>query len=380
MGWLGLARRSAARKPLRMVLLMVCVAVSFLIYGLTGSFQHGGQGAAGASDDILGVMSAAGRGQSLPMAYLPRLEAEPGVAEVGFMTRMRGFVGVETNVVAVSAADPGRLSRVNGQELGLTPELLAGLSEARDHVLVGRALAEAQGWSIGQSITVTAFDVATKDGSRDWRFQVAGIFDGADASTDTYFVIARYDYVNAMRARGTDMVDAFILRPAAGVSPGTLARNIDTLFANSAMPTRTQSEKQFLEAFLRQFADIGLIVSLVVGAAFVTLLMIVINTLTLAVRERRFEIGVLKTLGFSPRHILALILGETLFIFVIGGGTGLLLAKLATLFTGAILGLVLSGQIIGEAVLLILGLGLASGLIPAIGAMRIPVTAAFSTR
>ncbi|MGO8657272.1 FtsX-like permease family protein, partial [Rhizobium ruizarguesonis] len=90
---------------------------------------------------------------------------------------------------------------------------------------------------------------------------------------------------------------------------------IDALFANSAAPTRTQSEKQFLEAFLRQFADIGLIVSLVVGAAFVTILMIVVNTMLFAVRERSFEIGVMKVLGFSRGRIIALILGETQFVF-----------------------------------------------------------------
>ena len=380
MGYLGLARRNAWRKPLRTGLLMVCVAIAFLIYGLTASFQLGSQSAAGASEDLLGVMSAAGRGQPLPMAYLPRLEAAPGVAAVAWMTRLRGFAGAESNVIAVSAADPERLAAVNGPELGLTPDLMAGLNGARDRVLVGRALAEAQGWSSGQRITVTAFDTQTTAGNRDWQFEIAGIFEGTGPSTDTYFVIARYDYVNALRARGADRVDAFLLRPQEGVSSGELARSIDALFANSAAPTRTQTEKQFLEAFLRQFADVGLIIDLVVGAAFVTLLMIVINTLVLALRERRFEIGVLKTLGFSKRRILALILAETLFIFVVGGSIGLVLAKLATLLAGASLGLVLAPQILGKAIGLILLLGTVSGLVPAISAMRSPVITALRTR
>jgi putative ABC transport system permease protein len=380
MGWFRLARRNLWRKPLRTALLMVCVAVAFLIYGLTSSFQQGSQGAVGASDDLLGVMSAAGRGQSLPMAWLSRLEAEPGVAAVGFLTRVRGYSGSESNVIAISAADPDRLMRVNGSELGLTPELMAGLGAARDNVLVGRALAEAQGWLPGQSITVTAFDTATKDGSRDWRLRIAGIFEGESASTDTYFVIARYDYVNAMRARGTDRVDAFVLRPAPEVSAAALAQRVDALFASSAFPTRTQSEKQFIEAFLRQFADTGLIIRLVVGASFITLLMITINTLTLAIRERRFEIGVLKTLGVPPGRIFALILSETLFIFATGGTLGLILAKLATILAGPALGLVLGAQTLGQAALLILTLGLACGLIPALGAFRIPVTAAVRTR
>ncbi|MGZ9720224.1 ABC transporter permease [Rhizobium miluonense] len=380
MSLLHLAKRNAWRKPLRTLLLISCVTVAFLIYGLTASFLNGSQGSAGASDDLLGVMNAAGRTQPLPMAYMSRVASEPGVKTVAYMTRMRGYVNVEKNAVAVSAADPKLMASVNGKELGLTPELVSALSKTRDRALVGRALAEAQGWSVGQRITVTAFQTARKDGSRDWRFEVAGIFEGESASTDTYFMLANYDYINAGRARGEDTVDAFIVRPADGMSPGVLAARIDALFANSATPTRTQSEKQFLEAFLRQYADVGLIINLVVGAAFVTLLMIVINTMVFAVRERTFEIGVLKTLGFSPGQILTLVLGETLLIFAVGGALGLILAKIATVLAGPALGLAFSTAVLARAVSFIVALGLVTGLIPAVNAMRAPITAAFRAR
>lgn len=380
MTFFDLARKNAWRKPLRTVLLMISIAVAFLIYGLTASFLNGTQGAAGASDDLLGVTSASGRTQPLPIAAMSRITADPDVAAAGYVARLRGFVDVEKSVVAISAADPGLLLAVNGKELGLTPALIDAIGQARDKVLVGRALAEAQGWITGQRVTVTAFDTPRRDGSRDWRFEIAGIFEGENAATDTYFMIARYDYVNAARVRGKDTVDAFVVRPRAGVSPGELAARIDTLFSNSATPTRTQSERQFLEAFLRQYADIGLIVNLVVGAAFVTLLMIVVNTMVFAVRERTFEIGVLKTLGFSRLDIVALILGETLFVFAVGGGIGLALAKLAATFAGPALGLVFSTPVLVKALAIIAALGLATGALPAFNAMRIPIITAFRTR
>lgn len=380
MTFFDLARKNAWRKPLRTLLLMVSIAVAFLIYGLTASFVDGTQGATGASDDLLGVTAAGGRTQPLPMAAMARIATAPDVEAVGYVARLRGFVDVEKNVVAVSAADPDLLMTVNGKELGLTPASIDAIGQERDSVLVGRALAEAQGWSVGQRVTVTAFDMARQDGGRDWRFEIAGIFAGENAATDTYFMIARYDYVNAARARGKDTVDAFVVRPRPGVSPGGLAARIDTLFANSATPTRTQSEKQFLEAFLRQYADIVLIVNLVVGAAFVTLLMIVVNTMVFAVRERTFEIGVLKTLGFSRRDVMALVLGETLFVFAVGGGIGLALAKLATLLTGPALGLVFSTPVFLKALALIAALGLATGAVPAFNAMRTPIVKAFRAR
>ncbi|TWB53563.1 putative ABC transport system permease protein [Rhizobium sp. ERR 922] len=380
MTFLDLVRKSAWRKPLRTILLMVSVATAFLIYGLTTSFIDGSQGSSAASEDILGVMSAAGRAQPLPMSYLNRIAAEPGVAAVGYMSRLRGFTTVEKNIIAVSAADPARLYSSNGKELGLTPSLISALSRDRSTVLVGQALAEAQGWTVGQKITVTSFDTAKQDGSRDWSFEIAGIFNGENASTDTYFVIAQYDYVNALRARNKDTVDAFIIRPQPDVQTRELASKIDQLFANSAAPTQTRSEKQFLEAFLRQYADIGLIVNMVVGAAFVALLMIVGNTMVFAVRERTFEIGVLKTLGFSGSWIMALILGETLFIFLVGGTIGLMLALLATVITGPAIGLVFSKAILARALAMVTLLALATGALPALNALRIPIISAFRTR
>lgn len=380
MTFLDLVRKSVWRKPLRTILLMVSVATAFLIYGLTTSFIDGSQGSSAASEDILGVMSAAGRTQPLPISYLNRIGTEPGVAAVGYMSRLRGFAVVEKNIIPVSAADPARLYSSNGKELGLTPDLMSALGKDRSTVLVGRALAQAQGWTVGQKITVTSFDTAKQDGSRDWSFEIAGIFNGENASTDTYFVVAQYDYVNALRARNKDTVDAFIVRPQPGVQTGELASKIDRLFANSAAPTQTRSEKQFLEAFLRQYADIGLIVNMVVGAAFVTLLMIVGNTMVFVVRERTFEIGLLKTLGFSGSWIMALILGETFFIFVVGGTIGLLLAVLATVITGPAIGLVFSDAIFARALAMITLLALVTGALPALNALRMPIISAFRTR
>ncbi|MBY5560063.1 ABC transporter permease [Rhizobium leguminosarum] len=379
MTFFQLMRRNTWRKPLRATLLMFSVGVAFLIYGLTASFLSGSQGAAGASDTLLGVFNRSGRAQPLPLAYLNRIAADSDVAAVAYMTRMRGFVDVEKNVVMTSAVDPRLIAAANGDELGLTPQLISALEEGGERVLVGRALAEAQGWSVGQRIGVTSH-LTREDGSRNWSFEIAGFFEGADASTDTYFMIARYDAVNAARARGKDTVDGFVVRPRPGVSSGVLAARIDALFANSAAPTRTQSEKQFLEAFLRQFADIGLIVSLVVGAAFVTILVIVVNTMLFAVRERSFEIGVMKVLGFSRGRIMALILSETLFVFAVGGAGGLVLAKLATLFAGPEFGLAFTSSVLLKSVAIIAGLGLLTGLLPAANAMRLPIVNAFRSR
>ena len=49
------------------------------------------------------------------------------------------------------------------------------------------------------------------------------------------------------------------------------------------------------------------------------------NTMIMSARERTREYAVLKALGFSAKHLIGLILGESLFISAIGGGLGIFL-------------------------------------------------------
>jgi putative ABC transport system permease protein len=106
--------------------------------------------------------------------------------------------------------------------------------------------------------------------------------------------------------------------------------------------------------------------------------MIVGNTMVMAVRERTREIGVLKTLGFTGGRILRMVLGESLLLALLGGIPGVALAAVfaATMETRVgnfIPGFAVTPAIALVAVILMLALGLATGLIPAINAMRLKI-------
>jgi putative ABC transport system permease protein len=153
------------------------------------------------------------------------------------------------------------------------------------------------------------------------------------------------------------------------------------MFANSTAETSTDTEKAFGKAFAAQFGNIALIVFLVVGAAFVTILMIVGNTMALSIRERTREIGVLKTLGFSGPRILRMVLGESVLLALLGGLPGLAIAALITMALRTSLANIapafaVSPDIALQGLGLMIALGLITGIIPALNAQRLKIAAA----
>ncbi len=110
-----------------------------------------------------------------------------------------------------------------------------------------------------------------------------------------------------------------------------MAQTFDAMFANSQAETKTTTEKGFIEGFAKQIGDIGSIMIAILVAVLFTILLVVGNTMAQAVRERTSELAVLKTLGFSDVAVLCLVLAESLFVALVGGGLGLLAAWLIVL-------------------------------------------------
>jgi putative ABC transport system permease protein len=156
-----------------------------------------------------------------------------------------------------------------------------------------------------------------------------------------------------------------------------VSRAIDEGFANSPFETHTDTEKAFAAGWVKQFGNIQFLIMSIGGVVFFTLLLVTGNTMAIAVRERTGELAVLKAVGYSDRFVLLFVICESLVIALIGGCLGLGLAKLFTLGGDPTRGLLpiffLPGQAILIGLVLTLAVGAASGIIPAIGAMRLRV-------
>ncbi|ETR75610.1 ABC transporter permease [Afipia sp. P52-10] len=377
-----LVRKNLFRRKLRAILMIVSILVAFLIFGvLAGFYRAFNAGEDRAAADRLITVNKINFTQPLPIAYFNRVRAVEGVRQVTFANWFGGYYQEPKNFIIALAIEPATYFDVYRNEFDIAPDALQAFIRDRSSAVVGEALARKWGWKVGDRIPLKSNIFSQRSGGQTWDFTIAGIVKGKAEHVDTNFLLFQYNYFDETRSFGKDTIGWMILQTTAPENNDRVAKAIDAMFANSSAETSTDTEKAFGKAFAAQFGNIALIVTLVVGAAFVTILMIVGNTMALSIRERTREIGVLKTLGFSGPRILRMVLGESILLALLGGIPGLVLAWLATMALRTSLQNVapafsVSWDIVLQGLGLMIALGLITGMIPAINAMRLQIAAA----
>jgi putative ABC transport system permease protein len=378
---LALSLQGLGRKKLRTGLLIFAVFIAFLIYAVLAAFSASLTAAAGSTGgDRLTVSNKINFTQSLPLAYVNRVSSIEGVKDLSYSMWFGGYYQEQRNFLIAFAVEPESYTRIY-KEYVAPPEQVKAFIDNRDSVMVGRAVADRFGWKLGQQIPLSSNIWTRRDGTNVYPVVVRAIFDGATPQTSTEQLFVPYEYFDEARAFANDQIGNIHIVTASEEQNDRIISEVDALFANSRAETRTTTEAAFQAAFVDQQGSIGLIVLGVMGASFVTILLIVGNAMAGAIRERTGEIAVMKTVGFTSSRIARIVVGETLLIALIGGLIGLgvsiafiNIARSLGQFFGA---MALTSQIALSAVGLMVLLGLLTGAIPAWNAMRVNVVTAF---
>jgi putative ABC transport system permease protein len=377
-----LIRKNLFAKKLRAILMIVSILVAFAIFGVLLAFEKAfNAGEEVAEADRLVIVNKINFTQPLPIAYFNRVRAVEGVRQVTHFNWFGGYYQDPKNFMVVMAVEPRTYLDVYGSDIVVAPEAQETFFRERTGALVGEAMAQKWGWKVGDRVPIASNIFSQKSGARSWDFNIVGIIKARKPQVDTNFMVFQYAYFDETRSFGKDMIGWMALQTTSPSLNDQVSKTIDAMFANSLYETATDTEKAFNKAFVAQLGNIALIVTLVVGAAFVTILMIVGNTMALSIRERTRQIGVLKTLGFSGPRVLRLVLGEAILLALLGGLPGLGIAALVAYFvrespSNFIPRIAVTYDIAIMAIVLMLALGLVTGLIPALNAMRLKIATA----
>ncbi len=385
MKYLHLVWAALVRSKTRTLLTLLSVTTAFLLFGMLDSvrvaFNSGGD-VAGANRMV--TMSRLSITQMLPYSLVEQVRAVPGVDQVAYAAWFGGIYRDPKNFFPNFSTSPDFLTLYPEYQIP-EKQKQAWIADQRG-AIVGESLAKRFGWKIGDTIPMQATIFPTH-GSNDWPFTLRGIYKVTDSKRKgeemaLYFHWKYFDQANDY-VKGR--IGWLIVKPKPGASADNVAHAIDRLSENSDHETKTQSEQAFNQAFAKQFADIGLIVTAIMGAVFFTLLLLTGNTMAQAVRERVPELAVLKTIGFSNRSVLWLVLAESILLVVLGGLLGLVIASVIVPIVGAasggmiqLPGLMAETWLLG--LVLMLGIGVIVGLLPALRGMRLNIVDALAGR
>jgi putative ABC transport system permease protein len=315
--------------------------------------------------------------QSMPLSYEERIRRVPGVKDVSVWQWFGGTykdARESKNFFARFAVEPDHFFQIYNS-LQIPDEQKQQFLHLRSGAIASADLVESLGWKLGDKIFLTGdiFPVNPE-------LTLVGVFHDPDSSQTLYF---NREYLRQMLGSGSaqqDAIGAFEVEAESADAANSVGAAIDQLFGNSTAPTKTEAEQTFDLQFLAFLGNIKVFLMIVCAAVTFTILLVSANTVAMSVRERVREVGILKTLGFTPHVILAMILGEAAVISVLGGMIGLGLASFLTRMVakaGGMLSFVNTLSITPDVAALCLGLalfiGIASSVIPAWSAARTPI-------
>jgi len=272
-------------------------------------------------------------------------------------------------------------------ELEVSAQGRKAFTGTRTGVLVGELLAKRFNWKVGDKIPLQSTIFPQQDGSKNWSFDIVGLIHAKDRKAGWYdqMLLLHWKDFDESTPYNHGAVGWYVTRVSDVAQADRIAKAIDAISANSDHETRTQTEAAASASWVKQLADIGLIVGSIMGAVFFTLLLLTGNTMMQTVRERTSELAVMKTIGFSSRTVMGMVLAESVLLLLLGGVLGLAFATLLIPSVGAASGGMLHLPGVGAAswtlgLALMIAIGLVVGVLPAARALRLNIVDALAGR
>jgi putative ABC transport system permease protein len=368
------------RKPGRTVLIFLQVCVAFALFGVLQGLKTGVEHAVGATRaDLLLVHGSLSLIDSLPLGLLEGIKSVPGVKAVVPVELFGGIYQNPNQKVGLIAIRPGE-GWLSAFTYTIAPEHDAAFRKMRTGAIIREGLVKKYGWKVGDHIPLIA-TAAQLNGSPDWAFDVVGTYTDADINGGTDGILINYDYYDEARLLGKGTVKHFNVAIADPKLAVTVADEIDRRFANSASETRTESLRELAQSQMQSIGDLNFLIRAVVSAVLVALLFATATMMIQSTRERRPELAVLKTLGFTDRAVFSFILAEALVVFIAAAACGLALALLVFPLASRIVpGLSMPMAVVEVGLACAALAAVISASVPAVLAARLNIVAALGSR
>jgi putative ABC transport system permease protein len=256
---------------------------------------------------------------TLPKRYIDTVRGVEGVKAATYMNWFGAKDPKDAeNFFATLAVDaPSFL--VVFDEVAVTPEDRERWMSDKKGAIIGDVLARKLGVKVGDPITLSGTIFPG-----DWQFNISGIYTASRKSVDRSQFFFHWDYLNeSLPDRRKDQIGWVMSRVDDPEKTATISAAIDKIFDEKDEQTATMSERAMNNAFMATASAILTALNYVSLIILLIMVLILGNTIAMGVRERTNEYGVLRALGFMPKHVATFVLGEALTIGVLTGIVGL---------------------------------------------------------
>ncbi|WP_437955971.1 FtsX-like permease family protein [Sorangium sp. So ce119] len=381
MNLVSVAARNVLRNKFRTLLTVIGAVVAVLAFVLLRTVLTAWNVAADhAAKDRIATRHKISFILPLPKRYMDTVREVPGVTEGSFMSWFGAKDPRDANNFFASMAVESKTFFKVYDEMVVSPEDMERWLGDRKGAILGDVLAT--------RLKVKPGDTVTLEGTiypGNWQFNVSGIYTATRKSIDRSQFIFHYDYLNeSLPERQRDQIGWMTARIDDPSRSADISAAIDKIFDEKDVQTATMSERAMNLSFMAMMSAVLTALNVVSIIILLIMMMILGNTIAMGVRERTREYGVLRALGFEPKHVRIFIVGEAATIGLLAGFLGLVVSyPIVELGLGRWLEedmgawfpyFRIAPSTMVMAVLLSMGLSLVASLIPAYNASKLSVT------
>jgi putative ABC transport system permease protein len=312
--------RNSVRAPLRtfMTVLTVAIMLAAFVFPRTLVVEQDRYVEEAKNDRVL-MLPTQGWTAVLPARYTDEVRSTDGVAQV-VGVRWAGFKlpGKDDLFFASNAVDAAPFVAMHHEISAPDADKRAFIADERS-VLVSRDLARERGWKLGDRVILQSHEAPGE-----WEVTVACVYEAAGGSWAKRSLWAHYGFFNrGLPTEKRDQLQFIVAQVSEPSRAAAVARALDAYFDAESMPTLSMEDQAFAAANIARLSALLGALDLVSVLILFVVAAILFNTLSLGVRERTRELGVLRAIGFGPGQLCALVLAEAALLGLASAVLGL---------------------------------------------------------
>lgn len=276
-------------------------------------------------DDRIAVWNKTTYALTLPRSYAAKVATVDGVLKTSYAGYFRGL---DPNFKLANYAFTSLAVDQNYFDLypetEIAPAQLESWRKNPHGVILSKKLADFFHYKVGDQVTMEGLNFPGV-----WHFEISGIYISHYRTFADNLFLFHWEYLtdaldkNDMRRSEVNWVMALVDKSRSL----EITKDVERQFASAPIQVQAMTERSMIGQLMTSFGGILSALNLIGLILIATMALILVNVITMRLRERKFEFGVLRAMGYRKGQIVALLLGEASLIGFLGGLAGCVLSK-----------------------------------------------------